>query len=1152
MKKSNEGNQPGKPGDRQTRAGKRHRQSKTKKSDVRQLKCLVLCVALSAGMSRAQESTPLMIIGATLPEMTSPSTALPNTTSPSTTLPSTTSIDMTLPSTELPAAGVQGSAPPAAALERVISFTVNVPKSSSETVVFQPLPQGVSVIPGRSTLNSQSVNEPLISERGAYFVLRGAAQGKLSFSVRVPAGMNPEALNAMSAGLLVRYSQGAQEVLAGSIDEADLRLATPTLTLPAERSGVIRSPQDGLSLRSRHSIDVVIDVPSGQNGSGSLSVNGTPVPAGQVGETSVYSDGHTRLKYIAVQLKPGVNTLSAFGDTLRVTSSGPAAQLSVTPARPLIADGSSPLLLNLDVQDAEGQPAELPSVSFTVTGSEPSAADADPLQSGHQLLLHGGQAQLSLRPLSQPGTITLNFEVNGHSQTAVFEVHANQHRLLIVHGGGTLSGGQAHFQGAASIEAPIAGGELYLAANSQGVNSEPLPYARYPAYGDASVNSQPLRAQGRLALRLELPLSHAEYGQDAAQDPVFGVHTGVDGLNFETNGETRFGASLTQVPGDARTATLTPDGTRVLRLPSGAVPGSETVTLERQQSGTVLSRRVLQRGSDYVLGGDGLIEFPLPLLPFTPDGSTQQLVVTYRSSETGAGYISAGVHLTRDFSVGNARGNLSVGALLTHDVPSFGVHGQLSGPGLDLDALLSASGGAVLSSVNGRYQSGSWQATLLSRAEGLGYSGPGAGSPGWTFSGNLSDAISPHFGVKLTINGSHTALPDTVPLSQGSTALSLTAGVAYLNAPFHAELALRRDISAGKNGVQGLIGYSAQGYDVTLAHLQDLSGSQSPGNQSLSTLTVSALLSPELRLNLLADHNWETGNSRAGLTLSGSRAGVNYLVGYDLPSEGGSLGRARLSATTSVPLSKEFSADLAASINGGEADGLKSSLGTTLRYQDPGTAASLGADATLQASGVKFDLKGAVNVSYGLNWTLSADALSEFGAGAVGNRFGLGLAWRSESASALGYLRYRNGTFGEDRFSGELDLEQRPELLTELPGVLQQKDALSLFKRSPLELREGMAFGVPLSGSAATVQGTADARYWLNDRLALGVGVGALYQSGSTLSTRLGLEATVVPFPGWGLSAGYNLLGFPSDLGQSPMKQGFYLKLDLMLDEVKR
>ncbi|MFC4456682.1 hypothetical protein [Deinococcus sonorensis] len=106
--------------------------------------------------------------------------------------------------------------------------------------------------------------------------------------------------------------------------------------------------------------------------------------------------------------------------------------------------------------------------------------------------------------------------------------------------------------------------------------------------------------------------------------------------------------------------------------------------------------------------------------------------------------------------------------------------------------------------------------------------------------------------------------------------------------------------------------------------------------------------------------------------------------------------------------------------------------------------------------------------------------------------------------------------------------------------------------RSRLELKEGLAFSVPLTGSAPTVQGAVNARYWVNDRFALGAGAGALFQTGSALATRLGIEATVVPFPGWGLTAGYNFLGFTSNLGFQPMRQGAYVKADLLIDEITR
>ena len=72
------------------------------------------------------------------------------------------------------------------------------------------------------------------------------------------------------------------------------------------------------------------------------------------------------------------------------------------------------------------------------------------------------------------------------------------------------------------------------------------------------------------------------------------------------------------------------------------------------------------------------------------------------------------------------------------------------------------------------------------------------------------------------------------------------------------------------------------------------------------------------------------------------------------------------------------------------------------------------------------------------------------------------------------------------------------------------------------------------------------------DRLAFGIQGGLAYQPGADLAALFGVEASYSFLPGWALTAGYNILGFESNLGNQPTKQGVYLKLDLMLDEVKK
>lgn len=1078
----------------------------------------------------------------------------------------------------LPAPETVNEAPGPAVVQEL---TLSGPQNAVATVVAQKLPAGVSYQPGSATLEGQPLPDPRVGADGTlYFDLRGPPAGLLHFLLD---GLTPE-MTLPSAGLRVRYPGGLSEVLQGELSEQDLAAAHLLNAAVPERDGVIRAPQDGLELRSRRTVNVTVDVPPDPAGgepvtSGVLSVNGTPVPDSRVGTRTLYSDGKVRLLYIAVPLDIGDNRISALGDTVHVVSAGPAARLKITPRGEQLADGSSPLVYDLDVRDALGNPADLPSVSLTVAGSEPLDPDADPNQSGQQVRIVDGRATLQLRPLSLPGNVTLTFDVNGQKQVQAFRVGGDGKTLTIAHGGVQLSGGELSVQGEVSVETPVLGGKLYVAANTAGINQAPLPYSRHPAYGDASVQSQPLKAIGQVAARLELPSLHAEYGQDAAVDPVFGVHTGADGLNAETRGDTRFSVSVTPLPGDQTTLTLTPDGTRVLRLPGASVVGSETLLLVTSQGGVEVSRRALVRGTDYVLGQDGLIEFPAPLLPFDEAGNDLRLQATYRSGQPGGGNmgLAVGASVTRDFVLGDlppvtvlattsatspigaasqtgsapvypVRGSVSAGGLLQSGVAAFGVHLQLKSEELGVDALFANAGG-FYGSLSGSYRTGPLQTSLALRAESSDYQGPGAGSPGLSVNAAASYALTPRFGVKLSgslgRSGSATLSSGAVSGSGDLQTAVVAAGVTYSGAPFRAELLLRKNFVAGGGvGVQGLLGYARGGNELTLSHAQDFGA-----GMSLSMLTATTALSPELKLGATLSRDWRLGKLNAGIILTGARAGVNYVASYDLPNEGGSLGRGRLAATTSIPLGPGLSSDLSASVSTDA--GLTGSLGVTLKFQDPGTQASVGADASLSPQGSKFDVKAVATLSYGQGWSLSGDGLSEFGsAAATGHRYGLGLAWRGEMVSALGYLRYRSGSFGEDRLSAEVSAEERPDWRSEAerdPALIGPK----LPVRQSLQLRQSVAVGVPLGGAKPTLLGLGSAAYWLTDSLSLGGHLGALYQPGSPLGTVLGVEASYLPLPGLSVTAGYNFRGVASDLGSQPTRQGVYLRLDLMADEVR-
>jgi len=1063
----------------------------------------------------------------------------------------------------LPSTGVtQDTAVPT----RQLQLEVSVPASATSVLVFVPLSEAQAVVPGSVTFAGQQIDDASVrvSALGAYLTLP-AGNGTLSLTLT---GLGPDAATP-TAALQVRYGQGRSETLQGMVSTSDFALAKPLSGAVPERNAVIRSPQDKLSLRDRTSVNVSIDLPLNAAPGDGLKVNGVLVPETRIGKRTLYQDGHSRYDYVAVPLQVGQNRLTAYGDTVTITAAGPAGGLSVTPRGTLVADGSTPLVFDLNVLDAEGNLADVPSVSVVTTGSEPSEIDSDAQQSGYQVQVTRGRATLTLRPLSVPGPVKLTFDVNGHTVTALYPVQAGGGTVIIAHAGGAISGGlpgTASFQGAASIEAPVADGKLYVAADSQGVNKVTPPFSRYGAYGDASIGSQPLSAQGKFAAKYVSPQVMVSYGQDAALDPVFGVHTGADGLNLETVGDTRFGASLTQLPGNQLTAVLIPNGTRLLNLPGALIPGSETLVLVTSDGSTELSRRTLVRGAEYVTDDNGLIEFPAPFLPVDAQGHQQRLLVSYRSpDQSGTSSTTAGVHLTRHLDLGNASTlDVSAGALLQSGVPAFGVHATLLAPQGGADVLIGASGGALLEVVSGTYAQGKTSASLSFRNEGAGYTGPGAGSPGLNVNAAATYALSPNFALKATASGSQalTTAQDGTVVQNGT--VSAAFGVAYTSAPWRAELLARRNFTASLFGLQGLVGYSAGGYDLAVSHAQDFGGTvQNPG-QSLTAVTATVPVGSEVKFGVTVTRDWHSGVTQAGLALTGTRAGVTYVAGYDLPSDGGTLGRARLAATTSIPLAKGLYGDLAAGVS--TDTGLNGSLGATLRYQDTvtradgsvgGTQATLGADATFSPAGSTFDVKGVITVSYGLEWTYGADLLSTFGTGsASGTRAGINVAWRGDSASALGYLRYRSGAFGVDGLTAELNLEQRPDFRRRETRIQDVQDAavnpaLALRTRR-VELRESFAAAVPLGGAAPTLQGLGLARYWATDRLAFGVQGGALYQPGADLASLFGVEASYAFLPGWALTAGYNVLGFDSNLGNQPTKKGVYLKLDLMLDEVKK
>ncbi len=987
-------------------------------------------------------------------------------------------------------------------------LTYKLPAHAKEGLLALRLPAGAGYRAGSAQLNGTPLPDPAVLADGRLaWTLENWTLEKLSGELRFNLDGDTVPTAPAPVDLAARYAGGREEALQGRVRFADLPAPTPTVT---EREAPIRFPLPGGVISGRGSSNVVVQLPRGADQT--LTVNGVPVPARQIGKRgSDPVSGLTRLEFVAVPLRTGENVLRAGGDEVRVLVSGPAA-LAVVRGENLTADGVSVPTLRFEVRDAAGLRAELPSLSVLIEGgAEAQEADADPNQAGFQVALREGVGTLKLRPLTGARRVTLRLSVNGHAQTEVLNIAAGQHGALSATGSLTLSGAGAILDGRGTLETPLGAGQLTAVADARGVHDDSTPLTRYPAYGDASAPRRPLTADGPLAARFEAPDFAAEYARGAAQDPVFGTPPSGDALYAETRGNVRLGGYLAPQAGGERLDRFVPDGTRVLRLSQVPRANTERLHLVFSLNGAEVRRTELRRDRDYVLDPEtGVITLAASLVATTPEGLNVLLEARYQVLG-GSGGLAFGAHLSADV----LGGTLSAGAVSENGQVAVGVRvagrqGPLSGT-----AVVAVAGG--LRAEGALNYQGAVNATATAHSEGAGYAGPGGSGAGSGAAVSVSVPLGTVLGNALSASGS-------AELHAGETAgESATVGLAYQGAPFK----LAAGLSAYGGDRTGLGLNLAGSYDGGPLQVNLALGHDLTRGYTGATLGLAYRLSEQFALGLsnTLTLGGDVPTNRTALTLGGTLAdGLSYSAQYELPGASGDNGRARFGVDARRPLNDRLSLGLRANVDAGLA-----SASLDLAYKETNAVLTLGADAAQVAGGWKADLRS--GATFSPTWgALSFDGLSEVTPIGAGHRYGFGLAVRADDWSLLGYARARTGTLAPQ---GEGDLS------AELNAVRSLRN---------WDLRGGLAAKV--SGGdpgSLTLAGSAGGRLWLNDSLGVGAALRGVYQPvGGTFAGALGLEATLVPVKGFGLTLGYNFGGFGGFTAE-PTQPGVYLRLDLLL-----
>lgn len=1058
--------------------------------------------------------TMLLLLGSAYAQENAQEKSLPEAAAPSTT---TTTANTAL------AKAVSSKVAPESKRRSIVSLPFNAPAEARELVIAHVLPLGATYLSGSAKLGDTPLPDPLVGKQGQlYWVIAARRSGVVSYEVTYTGKLG----NLAAPSLLARYKNKnqASEVLRGKVDEADLAAAAPTdqEAVATENAGSIKLPVDGRIFRLRDRITVVIEAPLDQ--ALEPTINGVPFDESRIGSrTTDSANNKQHLEYVGIPLKPGPNVIKLGNDTITVNYASVTTTVKVTPID-LVADGNSVLRLKLQAHDAYGVLTSVPNLTVK-SNLEPSTPDADSSSSGYQIRMTDGVGELVLAPQSAPTTLELSVLVGGRDQQSRFEVRPSSSRVAVGMVSVTLglpdfkiNTDNLTYQARLSLEAPLLGGKLYLAANKDGLPKSESVYQRYGSYGDSSTESTPLQGIDPVAFIYDHPVFRVSYRQAPLPNDVLPLAETFTAVRIRSkNAGPQVAAFAAAVPSDKVSEQLTPEG-RLLRLQRGVALDSEnlTVVTTDKTTGVELKRVTLARLVDYTLDVDsGVVTLSQALEPLDADLNTVRVDASYRlDNPLAKRKLSYGVQVwqqQRNYAYG-------AGLVSLDDVLTYGVRGKYNDLDTDANVLAMYSGGVQISANIERRFSKDSAASLQARYQSDGYAGLSPLSSGLSVAANYKSRISERLNV--VADGEY----HTTKSGQGG---SVTTRVDYSIKPFSVGGGLKYAFG----DIYGLgavvsAGYHKDPVDVDVVQTQPLSGNL----PATTDVTAKVKVAPNVTVGLRDSYTWGVGHS-ASLTTDTKLGNVNYAISYELPNASGGGNRARFGADTSIPINKALNLGLRGALVRSFANGTNTvNAGADLRYQGNNITSSVGADVNYQDGKVGTVLRGNVTGSLSSSLTLSADATAEVGR-TQGLRASFGYAYRAGDIASLGYLRYANGSLAGNN----------PEVTA---GVSAEYHRNQYAVRAGLDARELLN-----DTDSLTLQPSLSATAYIGNRFGIGAQGRALIQPGTSSTIYgYGLEGSIRALPGTWLTGGYNFAGFDG-IGNAYTKQGAYVRLDVTIDD---
>lgn len=416
-----------------------------------------------------------------------------------------------------------------------------------------------------------------------------------------------------------------------------------------------------------------------------LLLNGNEVSASQLGERSTLEKKNLQaLEYVAVKLRAGPNTLTLIGKDpfgiererveITVTAAGDPARLDVIVPQTASADPTAIVPVVVRMLDVRGRPVPASAV-ITLNAKRGlwDVKDIRPATPGIQAYIDNGEATFDLIPpqVSGPDVITVTSGFDRAEARVTFTPNLNERILIgVIEGAISLGGGdtgpvlsKGQFS---NFEDTTTGlnGEIYLKGAIRGDALLTLRYSGdrdtedrlfrdirgdeyYPVYGDNSERGYDAQSSSNLYVKVEKGRSYVLYGDIAVEPEASAFELG--GLRRVATGAkahweddrtsvTVFAAHTTAEQAVVEIAGRGVSGPYDIDL-SDYIDGSERVDIliRDEDGGDILSTKPMRRGTDYILDFfRDTITFDAPVRQFDADGNPVSIRVTYEVEEAGA------------------------------------------------------------------------------------------------------------------------------------------------------------------------------------------------------------------------------------------------------------------------------------------------------------------------------------------------------------------------------------------------------------------------------------------------------------------------------------------------------------------------------------